>query len=400
LRDFIKKTFKFIFWATVFSIIFNLWQERTIRPDVSFISRKYFDYKGVIHIHTHHSDGSGSFQEIGEIASKQGIDFIITTDHNTTQPIKDKKQDYYPKAENPFTFKTLVICGTEFSTKSGHLILIWDNPYSIIDRPFNTQRMIDITVSQKGTAIIAHPYRPRIEWKDWDINNFTGMEIYNFDEDWRTNNIGEFLISFISYPFSQASMNNMVNYPYKNMKRWDELTRGQNIVGIGVPDAHSRIDIGWERMLTFPSYNKLFKLVRTHIISNSELTGIYWKDRRIILDSIKKGHCYVAFDGFCNASGFLFGASDGTNHKIQGDSISVKNKPVTLYIETPDRRNSLIKVFRNGKEIFKTRKSNVKYDVYIPGVYRVEVYQMRLKLPLFNRIERPWIFSNPIYVTK
>ncbi|GAJ18037.1 unnamed protein product, partial [marine sediment metagenome] len=40
-------------------------------------------YKGELHVHSYHSDGKNSVEEIVEAAKEEKLDFIALTDHNT-----------------------------------------------------------------------------------------------------------------------------------------------------------------------------------------------------------------------------------------------------------------------------------------------------------------------------
>ena len=49
----------------------------------------YEDYAGVIHIHTKYSDGAGTFEDIARVANAERLNYLIVTDHNTLQPLRD-----------------------------------------------------------------------------------------------------------------------------------------------------------------------------------------------------------------------------------------------------------------------------------------------------------------------
>ena len=51
-----------------------------------------------------------------------------------------------------------------------------------------------------------------------------------------------------------------------------------------------------------------------------------------------------------------------------------------------------IRLLRNGKVITQSPSADLEYQIREPGVYRVEGW-LRL-----DEEDRPWIYSNPIYV--
>ena len=53
------------------------------------------DYAGAIHVHTRHSDGSGTVPEVISAAQKAEIDFLIITDHNNMRAQRDGAEGWY-----------------------------------------------------------------------------------------------------------------------------------------------------------------------------------------------------------------------------------------------------------------------------------------------------------------
>mgnify|MGYP001565695771 FL=1 len=57
--------------------------------------KEYFEYVGVLHVHTKYSDGSGSIKKIVKEAKKANLDYVITSDHNSFQALKDGAEGWY-----------------------------------------------------------------------------------------------------------------------------------------------------------------------------------------------------------------------------------------------------------------------------------------------------------------
>ena len=70
-------------------------------------------YKGDTHLHTTNSDGKLSKEQLIEYCRKQGLDFIIITDHN-----------YNTIEQSYFDGGMLVIQGQELTDDNGH-VNIW-----------------------------------------------------------------------------------------------------------------------------------------------------------------------------------------------------------------------------------------------------------------------------------
>ena len=76
------------------------------------MSKSYVEIQGVLHVHTTHSDGSGSVADVVEAAQKTGVDFVVLTDHNTMRAKHEGWEGWHGS--------TLLIVGEEVSTRAGH----------------------------------------------------------------------------------------------------------------------------------------------------------------------------------------------------------------------------------------------------------------------------------------
>jgi hypothetical protein len=109
----------------------------------------------------------------------------------------------------------------------------------------------------------------------------------------------------------------------------------------------------------------------------------------LILEALRQGHCFVAYDLPARTDGFRFSAHSDEGQFIMGDHVKVKNG-LTFQIRLPQK--SPTRLFRNGMLIKEWNDREVcTYLTTDPGVYRVESY-----IPYKGKL-RGWIFSNPIY---
>ncbi len=337
------------------------------REDV-LLDDAHEDYVGVIHIHTQYSDGAGTYEEIARIANAQRLDYLIVTDHNTLQPLRDGKQGWYGK--------TLVLTGTEISTQAGHYLAL--NVTEEIDRSkLNTQQIIDEVNRQGGLGFIAHPYFKRRRWTDWTVHGFTGIEAYNIAHDTLDENRLRLVLWTLAVPPEPFYLS-IVDRPYDPLRKWDELlARHQHIVGIGSSDAHEVRVFG----MKFAPYDVMFQLIRTHLLIPSEtLTD------QAIYDALRNGHAYLSMELMTEAKGFTFTANDGQHVLgIMGDDVPLIPN-LRLSASLPGAAQ--LTLFRDGQPVAATTAQVWHMPIMAPGIYRLEA----------SWHDKPWIFSNPIYV--
>ncbi|MEJ5306671.1 MAG: histidinol-phosphatase, partial [Ignavibacteria bacterium] len=125
-----------------------------------------------------------------------------------------------------------------------------------------------------GIGFIAHPHEkrthkehPAYPWVDWEIDDFTGIEIWNHMSEWVENLTEENKYRSFLHPLRT------INAPPKEtLKVWDELNIKRRVVGIGGIDAHAHKYnlVGFLEVEIFP-YKVLFKSIRTHILLEKEL---------------------------------------------------------------------------------------------------------------------------------
>jgi hypothetical protein len=113
-------------------------------------------YRGDLHVHTVHSDGSQTPKQVVGYARRAGLDFIGTSEHNTSSA----HQVWGRVAPDDF----LVIPGEEVTTRAGHWLAAGLPTGTWIDwryRPEDRRlaRFTDQVRHARGLAIAAHPYQ-------------------------------------------------------------------------------------------------------------------------------------------------------------------------------------------------------------------------------------------------
>lgn len=322
---------------------------------------------GVIHVHSTASDGQLPPEAIARIAARQGLDFLILTDHNTLKPKIEKKEGR--------TGGTLMLVGEEISTAHGHYLAL--RIRKEVRAREDSQWTADQVASQGGLGFIPHPFWKRKPWSNPGLRGFTGIEIYNAAEDARNKN-PVVLGTATVLEGSDLSTGHWIARLDKPLAFWDRcLAEGRQVVGIGGADAHGLVRFG----LRLAPYGTIFKLVRNHLLVPGDLT------EAALYEALEKGHLFVAHDVVANARGFLFAAVDPSSavRGIMGDR--VKWEPgLKLYAYLPSPGE--IRFLKDGKEVARVAGQEGWLPVDGSGVYRVEAL----------RKGRPWIYSNPIYV--
>ncbi len=158
------------------------------------------------------------------------------------------------------------------------------------------------------------------------------------------------------------------------VSRWDAETEGHPFTGIATTDSHvGELDF---------SDDVSFRFVSTHVLA-TELS------ERGIRKSLRDGHAYVAYDWLCDPAGFSFVALNPLGQFEIGDPAPlVRNTRLIARLPAPAN----IRLIHNGRAVAQKAGAEFEFTPSEPGAYRLEAW---LKV---DGEERPWIYSNPIYV--
>jgi hypothetical protein len=345
-----------------------------------------------LHIHTKYSDGARTHANIAQIALKTGLDAIITTDHNVFVEGVDQ---YYQDGSH----KLLIMAGEEVHNplrlpQKSHVLVIGAG---IEMTPFNNdpQQLIDQIRKENGLSFLAHPHEEAlpafgetaINWDDWQVSGFTGIEIWNGLSEFKT--VFHNILHGLLLAYVPAFLPHGPNQ--KTMRKWDEYTsQGKHIVGIAGSDAHElSVHLGPLHTKLYP-YEFHFRSITNHLVTPTPLSGNLMQDREMILNALRNGHLFIANDMIHPAKGFEFIALGKGIRAGMGDEIALLGG-VTFQIRAPIKTRC--QLFLNGKNIKTWRNHDlITYTTNQAGVYRLEC-----SLPYLGK-ERTWIISNPIYL--
>lgn len=336
---------------------------------------KYFS-KGATHIHTTYSDGTGSIREIAKAAKRAGLEWLIITDHNNLHGLTE--EGWYDGVA--------VFVGEEISPKLGNHYLAFDIDYTISEK-MQPSDFINEVNKQGGFGIIAHPdenisrkngYRA-LRWSDWTMNNFQGLEIWNYTSDW----VDKFDTQRALYYF--LFRNRVITGPTQNVLQWwDKLNseNGEVFPAIGSLDSHA---LKYSFLKIFPYYD-MFKTITNFIHTDTKLSTSFREAKKQVYSALKNGNNTIINRIWSNNSDRIrFFVKNNSVSAFSGDKIDYDSANV-LSVNLPKVAN--IRIVHNGKLIRDINSCEFQMGDLKSGKYRLEAYYK----------SRPWVFSNPILV--
>ncbi|MFD7582528.1 CehA/McbA family metallohydrolase [Kitasatospora sp. NPDC059817] len=134
-------------------------------------------YRGDCHLHTVHSDGRRLPEEVAAGARAAGLDFIVSTDHNTSS-----SHAVWGPLAGP---DLLIIPGEEITTRNGHWLALGLEAGQFVDWRYRSRdeeypRFVRQVHRAGGLVVPAHPYCPYVacQWK-FGYEQADGVEVWN-----------------------------------------------------------------------------------------------------------------------------------------------------------------------------------------------------------------------------
>lgn len=134
-------------------------------------------YRGDCHLHTVHSDGQRTLEQLVALARAAKLDFINSSDHNTSSA-----HAYLgPLAGDDL----LVLTGEEVTTRNGHFLAIGTDPGTWVDWRYRARddafdRFVRQVHRAHGIVVPAHPYGTSLasQWK-FGYDRADAIEVWN-----------------------------------------------------------------------------------------------------------------------------------------------------------------------------------------------------------------------------
>ncbi|WP_026247352.1 MULTISPECIES: CehA/McbA family metallohydrolase [unclassified Streptomyces] len=134
-------------------------------------------YRGDNHLHSVYSDGKRTPAQIAALARAAGLDFITTTEHNTTAA--------HRAWEGLWGDDLLILTGEEVTTRNGHVVAMGTDPEVFIDWRYRARdnafgRYARAIRRAGGLVIPAHPHATCVgcNWK-FGLNDADAVEVWN-----------------------------------------------------------------------------------------------------------------------------------------------------------------------------------------------------------------------------
>jgi len=338
----------------------------------------------VVHVHSVHSDGTGTVPEIAAAAARTGAHAVVVTDHDDTRAM----------AQAGWHDGVLVAAGHEISPAHGSHTLALGPSRPVRHRGRTLAAILDEVHAAGGLAIAAHPFS-RGGWllgragraaPFGDLRrDVDGIEVWSLVTDtlehihspWR-------LIRFARDPDAV-----LTDPPAANLAAWDALGAQRRVPAIGGLDAHQYgIRRGDRVVVRTMAYERTFALLRTHVVLDRPPTGDAAADTAALYAAIAAGRAFVARDSLADATGFRFGAdADGP---AMGEEAAFAG-PVELVARAP--ADCELRLWRDGRLIAgHARTRELRHVARAPGVWRVSAH-----LRHRGRL-RTWVLGNPVYL--
>ncbi|MFE5642015.1 CehA/McbA family metallohydrolase [Rhodococcus sp. NPDC056516] len=147
-------------------------------------------FRGDCHVHSVYSDGALTPPELAAVARSLGLDFLATTDHNTTAAHEAWRHEGIAR-------ELVIILGEEVTTGDGHWLALGVPSGQLVDWRYTADDTIaaqlDVVHEVGGICVVAHPYAPYPSGTFmYPYDGFDAIEVWNGAWDsnlpWQANN--------------------------------------------------------------------------------------------------------------------------------------------------------------------------------------------------------------------
>ena len=294
--------------------------------------------RGVVHVHTNRSDGTGSPDSVAAAAAQAGLQFVVFTDHG------DAARDPEPPVH---LHGVLCIDAVEISTDQGHVVAIGlpRAPYPLGGQ---ARDVIEDIHRLGGMAIAAHPASAResLRWSDPDAP-FDGIEWLNGDSQWRDEGFPTLGRTLLTYWLRPAeSLGQLLDRPAEAMRVWDEASRTRAVVGLAAADAHARIGLRGvgepydDRPVgRLPGYVSQFR-VFSIVLPGLRFSGAAAADAAVVVNAIRQGRLVSVIDALASPGWLEFTATSGGARAEQGGELRPERRGVAACPRAGGRRRT------------------------------------------------------------
>jgi hypothetical protein len=358
--------------------------------------------RGVLHVHTRRSDGSGSVDDVARAAGRAGLDFVVLADHGDgTRP------------PDPPAYRAGVLCldAVEISTADGHVLALGlpATPFRLAGR---ARDVVEDISRFGGLAFATHPDSPKpaLAWRDWAAP-LHGFEWLNADTEWRDER-GPALLAALAHYWLRGpeTIAGLFDRPSGTLARWDAFSQdGRPLVALAGADAHARL--GWtdddaegesrepeRRSLAVPSYETVFETATTHVELERRFGGDAAADAELLLRGIAAGRTFTTIDAYARGGVLEFAGEAGGRPVAMGARVPPGTlSRLTARVRAP--ASASLRLLRNGVVVAQT--SGLSLEVPRAQFAREHAgnagYRVEVLIAGRGAADMPWIIGNPIW---
>ena len=254
------------------------WPSGPERPDEAVPAGAYYDLRGAVHVHTRAShDSAGEIGDLVDAAHGAGLAFVALTEH-------PRRSRFVPA--KGVVEGVILIPGWELGTAGGSILALGVEHRRGLPRN-DPHALVEAIHARGGAAFVGHLELSGLaDPERYAAADPDGIEIVNLHA---AANEHRFALAFGSlFLPAYLAQRPLLDPPTANLARLAQLPGVRGLVG-GV-DAHAKFRLLGPLGGTFDRYRDLFRLVTTHVLARD-------RSQRSILDALRAGRSYVAFEG-------------------------------------------------------------------------------------------------------
>ena len=340
-------------------------------------------YPGALHMHTRHSDGTGTVDDLAAAARRAGLRWIIITDHDTLAA----------QSRAGWIDDVLVIVDHEITPDRNHFLAL--NVNTVVDKTLPPQQFIDAVYAAGGFGIIAHPdervhnfAKDNYRWDNWMVDGPTkrngrvlGIELWNAMSDW-----GEHLTRRNLVPLLLRPELGLSGPSPETLAWWDRLNMaGRRTFGVGGVDAHAfKRRVPWGELVIFP-YQWMFRTLTNYLLLDMPLSPDARLATHQVYAALAAGRSYFVnrLTGACPQLDWTL--LRNRERYVSGDTVRLADGALVAQIDVGC--DAQVQLIHNGRVAARGVRL-LRQTITEPGIYRAEAY----------RAGRNWLYANPVYV--
>ena len=306
--------------------------------------------RGVVHVHSTRSDGSGTIDDIAAAAARAGLQFVVVTDHGdgTRMPLAPA-----------YRSGVLVIDGVEISTTHGHYLALGlgQAPYRLAG---DAADVVEDVRRLGGFGVVAHPDSPKpaLSWRDWQVP-VDGLEWFNLDSEWRDDSSLRLARALVYYPIrSVPSLALLAGDGGSLLPRWAAMAAQRRVIGLAGVDAHARLgsEGGFDRAwvsVRAPGYETLFATAQVSVELDAALGGDAGPDAAAVLRGLRNGRTFSTIAARAAAGRVAIIAERGGVRARMGEFLPGTG-PVVVTVEADAPSEAVIRIVCDGRTLTQT----------------------------------------------